>query len=93
MGELTSYLKKKFPKANAERILGAESEYDYKRKVKKLYNLLVFCDLLQIMSSLMIIDYLQLIIFSFIFFFRMEPSSITRVALVPCPWLYLMEFL
>uniref|UniRef100_A0A3P8V2S6 UDP-glucose ceramide glucosyltransferase-like 1 n=1 Tax=Cynoglossus semilaevis TaxID=244447 RepID=A0A3P8V2S6_CYNSE len=32
VGELTSYLKKKFPKANAERILGAESEYDYKRK-------------------------------------------------------------
>lgn len=30
---VTAYLKKKFPKANAERILGVESEYDYKRQV------------------------------------------------------------
>lgn len=33
---LTAYLKRKFPKANAERILGPESEYDDIRKVKKL---------------------------------------------------------
>ncbi|KAF7667781.1 hypothetical protein LDENG_00047960 [Lucifuga dentata] len=29
---VTAYLKRKFPKANAERILGSESEYDDKRK-------------------------------------------------------------
>ncbi|XP_045909329.1 UDP-glucose:glycoprotein glucosyltransferase 2 isoform X1 [Micropterus dolomieu] len=29
---ISAYLKRKFPKANAERILGAESEYDDKRK-------------------------------------------------------------
>lgn len=29
---VTAYLKKKFPKANSERILGAESEYDDRRK-------------------------------------------------------------
>lgn len=29
------YLKRKFPKANAERILGIESEYDEKRQVRK----------------------------------------------------------
>lgn len=32
---VTAYLKRKFPKANAERILGKESEYDYKRQVRK----------------------------------------------------------
>ncbi|XP_037542088.1 UDP-glucose:glycoprotein glucosyltransferase 2 [Nematolebias whitei] len=31
-GTITAYLKKKYPKANAERILGVNSEYDYKRK-------------------------------------------------------------
>lgn len=33
---ITTYLKRKFPKASAERILGVESEYDDKRKVRKL---------------------------------------------------------
>ena len=33
---ISAYLKRKFPKANAERILGVESEYDDKRKVRKL---------------------------------------------------------
>lgn len=33
-GTITAYLKKKYPKANAERILGVNSEYDYKRKVR-----------------------------------------------------------
>lgn len=32
---LSAFLKRKFPKANAERILGVESEYDDKRKVRK----------------------------------------------------------
>uniref|UniRef100_A0AAQ4QWN4 UDP-glucose ceramide glucosyltransferase-like 1 n=1 Tax=Gasterosteus aculeatus aculeatus TaxID=481459 RepID=A0AAQ4QWN4_GASAC len=32
---ISAYLKRKFPKANAERILGVESEYDDKRKVRK----------------------------------------------------------
>lgn len=32
---ISTYLKRKFPKANAERILGVESEYDDKRKVRK----------------------------------------------------------
>lgn len=36
---VTAYLKRKFPKANAERILGIESEYDDKRKVRKLFTL------------------------------------------------------
>ena len=31
---VSSYLKRKFPKANAERILGVDSEYDDKRKVR-----------------------------------------------------------
>ena len=30
---VTAYLKKKFPKANADRILGEDSDYDDKRKV------------------------------------------------------------
>lgn len=30
---ISAYLKKKYPKANQERILGSDSEYDYKRKV------------------------------------------------------------
>uniref|UniRef100_A0A671VZ49 UDP-glucose glycoprotein glucosyltransferase 2 n=1 Tax=Sparus aurata TaxID=8175 RepID=A0A671VZ49_SPAAU len=34
---VTAYLKKKFPKANAERILGVESEYDYKRQDGALF--------------------------------------------------------
>ncbi|XP_019129729.2 UDP-glucose:glycoprotein glucosyltransferase 2 isoform X2 [Larimichthys crocea] len=34
---VTDYLKKKFPKANAERILSAESEYDYKRQDGALF--------------------------------------------------------
>lgn len=33
---LTAFLKRKFPKANAERILGIKSEYDEKRKVSKI---------------------------------------------------------
>lgn len=32
-GTISAYLKRKYPKANPENILGAESEYDYKRKV------------------------------------------------------------
>lgn len=32
---VSDYLKRKFPKANAERILGVESEYDDKRQVRK----------------------------------------------------------
>uniref|UniRef100_A0A665TTM3 UDP-glucose ceramide glucosyltransferase-like 1 n=1 Tax=Echeneis naucrates TaxID=173247 RepID=A0A665TTM3_ECHNA len=38
---LSAYLKKKFPKANAERIIGKESEYDDKRKVRN-FSLLSF---------------------------------------------------
>ncbi|XP_023271608.1 UDP-glucose:glycoprotein glucosyltransferase 2-like isoform X5 [Seriola lalandi dorsalis] len=34
---LSAYLKRKFPKANAERIFGAESEYDDKRKDGSLF--------------------------------------------------------
>uniref|UniRef100_A0A8D3DVH1 UDP-glucose ceramide glucosyltransferase-like 1 n=1 Tax=Scophthalmus maximus TaxID=52904 RepID=A0A8D3DVH1_SCOMX len=34
---LSTYLKMKFPKANAERILGVESEYDYNRKDGSLF--------------------------------------------------------
>uniref|UniRef100_A0A3B3UXM3 UDP-glucose ceramide glucosyltransferase-like 1 n=1 Tax=Poecilia latipinna TaxID=48699 RepID=A0A3B3UXM3_9TELE len=34
---LSAYLKKKYPKANQERILGADSEYDYKRKDGALF--------------------------------------------------------
>ncbi|XP_041806294.1 UDP-glucose:glycoprotein glucosyltransferase 2 isoform X2 [Chelmon rostratus] len=34
---VTAYLKRKFPKANAERILGVESEYDYKRQDGALF--------------------------------------------------------
>ncbi|XP_070770594.1 UDP-glucose:glycoprotein glucosyltransferase 2 [Enoplosus armatus] len=34
---ITAYLKRKFPKANAERILGAESEYDDNRKDGALF--------------------------------------------------------
>ncbi|KAG7503243.1 hypothetical protein JOB18_034256 [Solea senegalensis] len=34
---LTSFLKRKFPSANAKRILGAESEYDYTRKDGALF--------------------------------------------------------
>lgn len=36
---LTAFLKRKFPKANAERILGTESEYDENRKVIKWFYL------------------------------------------------------
>lgn len=32
---VADYMKRKFPKANAERILGAESEYDDKRQARK----------------------------------------------------------
>lgn len=31
---ISAYLKKKYPKANVERILGVDSVYDYKRKVR-----------------------------------------------------------
>ncbi|XP_037832030.1 UDP-glucose:glycoprotein glucosyltransferase 2 isoform X1 [Kryptolebias marmoratus] len=34
---IAAYLKKKYPKANAERILGVDSEYDYKRKDGSLF--------------------------------------------------------
>lgn len=34
---VTAYLKKKFPKANAAKILGVDSSYDDKRKVGCIY--------------------------------------------------------
>ncbi|XP_028248820.1 UDP-glucose:glycoprotein glucosyltransferase 2 isoform X2 [Parambassis ranga] len=34
---ISAYLKRKFPKANSEKILGLESEYDYKRKEGALF--------------------------------------------------------
>lgn len=34
---VTAYLKKKFPKANAAKILGVDSSYDNKRKVGCIY--------------------------------------------------------
>uniref|UniRef100_A0A8C7Y8Z4 UDP-glucose ceramide glucosyltransferase-like 1 n=1 Tax=Oryzias sinensis TaxID=183150 RepID=A0A8C7Y8Z4_9TELE len=36
-GTISAYLKRKYPKANPENILGAESEYDYKRKDGALF--------------------------------------------------------
>lgn len=33
---ITEYMKRRFPKANAKRILGLESEYDDQRQVKSM---------------------------------------------------------
>lgn len=38
MEKITEYIKRKFPKANAKRILGVESEYDDQRQVNSMYN-------------------------------------------------------
>lgn len=35
---VVEYMKRKFPKANAKRILGVESEYDDQRQVNSMYN-------------------------------------------------------
>lgn len=35
---ITEYMKRKFPKASAKRILGVESEYDDQRQVNSMYN-------------------------------------------------------
>lgn len=35
---IAEYMKKKFPKANAKRILGVESEYDDQRQVNSVYS-------------------------------------------------------
>lgn len=37
---VTAYLKKKFPKANAARILGVDSSYDDNRKVMLLHGVM-----------------------------------------------------
>lgn len=37
---VTAYLKKKFPKANAARILGVDSSYDDNRKVMQLHSVM-----------------------------------------------------
>lgn len=36
--KIAKYMKKKFPKANAKRILGVESEYDDQRQVNSVYS-------------------------------------------------------
>lgn len=38
METIAEYMKRKFPKANAKRILGVESEYDDQRQVNSIYN-------------------------------------------------------
>lgn len=37
METIAEYMKRKFPKANAKRILGLESEYDDQRQVNAIY--------------------------------------------------------
>lgn len=38
METIAEYMKRKFPKANAKRVLGVESEYDDQRQVNSMYN-------------------------------------------------------
>lgn len=38
METIAEYMKRKFPKANAKRILGVESEYDDQRQVNSMNN-------------------------------------------------------
>lgn len=44
---ITEYMKRKFPKASAKRILGVESEYDDQRQVNSMYNRFHSDDILQ----------------------------------------------
>ncbi len=37
---VTAYMKKKFPKANAARIIGVDSSYDDNRKVMQLHSVM-----------------------------------------------------
>lgn len=47
MKTIVEYMKRKFPKANAKRILGVESEYDDQRQVNSMYSRYNYEDLRQ----------------------------------------------
>lgn len=69
---ISAYLKTKFPKANADRILGVESEYDEKRKVRR--NTFLFIVYTKSKNNNTLI---------FMFCVRKEHSSIRKVASAP----------
>lgn len=55
VGTITAYLKKKFPKANAARILGVDSSYDDNRKVMLIQS--VMCSITKMADKITVFTF------------------------------------